>query len=69
MSLQYYKEIKRVYSGHLRASLKRPNYQGALIFQVSLQVNGYFGTITKCPDYGIVPNFKCGTTKINISKA
>jgi len=25
--------------------------QGTLIFQVSLHVNGYFGTITKCPDY------------------
>ena len=30
-----------------------------LIFQVSLHVNGYFGTITKCPDYGGVPIFKC----------
>ena len=24
-----------------------PDYQGVLIFQVSLHINGYFGTITK----------------------
>ena len=28
------------------------------VSQVSLLVNGYFGTITKCPDYGGVPIFK-----------
>jgi len=38
---------------------KCPDYQGVLIFQVSLHVNGYFGTITKYPDYGGVPIFKC----------
>ena len=39
--------------------LKSPDYQGILIFQVSLHANGYFRTITKCPDYGGVPIFKC----------
>ena len=42
----------------VQASLKCPDYQGVLIFQVSLHVNGYFGTITKCPDYGGVLIFK-----------
>ena len=28
-----------------------PDYQGFLIFQVSLHIKGYFRTITKCPDY------------------
>ena len=45
--------VKPVYSGNLGTSL------GILLFQVSLHVNGYFGTITKCPDYGgVVPIFK-----------
>ena len=50
--------VKPVYSGHLGISLKCLDYQGVLIFQVSLHVNGYFGTITKCPDYGGVLIFK-----------
>ena len=50
--------VKPVYSGYLGTSLKCPDYQGVLIFQVSLHVNGYFGTITKCPGYGGVPIFK-----------
>ena len=50
--------VKPVYSGHLGTSLKCSDYQGVLIFQVSLHVNGYFGTITKSPDYGVVPIFK-----------
>ena len=29
-----------------------------MITKVSLHVNGYFETITKCPDYGGVPIFK-----------
>ena len=33
-------------------SLKSLDYQGVLIFQVSLHVNGYFQTTTKCPDQG-----------------
>ena len=44
-----------MYSGHLGTSLKCPDYQGILIFQVSL---GYFRTITKCPDYGGITIFK-----------
>jgi len=50
--------VKPVYSGHLGTSQKYPDYQGVLIFQVSLHVNGYFGTITKSPDYGGVPIFQ-----------
>jgi len=50
--------VKPVYSGHLGTSLKCPDYQGVLIFQVSLHGNGYFGTITKSPDYGSVLIFK-----------
>ena len=46
------------YSGtcEFRTPRDQPDYQGVLIF---LHVNGYFGTITKCPDYGGVPIFKC----------
>jgi len=50
--------VKPVHSGHLGTSLKCSDYQGVLIFQVSLHVNGYYGAITKCPDYGGVPIFK-----------
>ena len=50
--------MKPVYSGHPGTNLKCPDYQGVLIFQVSLHVNGYFGTITKSPHYGCVPIFK-----------
>jgi len=50
--------VKPVYSGHLGTSLKCPVYQGVLIFQVNLHVNGYFWTITRHPDYGGVLIFK-----------
>ena len=49
--------MKPVYSGHLGMSLTCPDNQGVLIFQISLHVNGCFGTITKCSDYGGVPIF------------
>ena len=41
--------VKPVYSGHLETSLKCPDYQDVLILQVSLHVNGYFGTIKYYP--------------------
>jgi len=53
--------VKPVYSEH---SLKCPDYQGVLIFQVSLHANGYLG-ITKCPDYAgvfsrvLIKRFHC----------
>ena len=51
-----YCTVEPVCSGHLGTSLK---YQGVLIFQVSLHVNGYFETInSKCLDSGGVPIFK-----------
>ena len=37
---------------------KCPDYQSMLIFQVSLHENEYFGTITKCRDYGGIPIVK-----------
>ena len=38
---------------------KCPDYQGVLIFQVSLCTKGYFGTSTKCVDYAGVLILKC----------
>ena len=38
---------------------KCPDYQGVLIFQVSLPDKVPFGTTTKCVDYVGVPIFKC----------
>ena len=54
-------QIKSNYSGTcvFRTRWDQPDYRGVLIFQVSLHVNGYFGTITKCLDYGGVLIFKC----------
>ena len=39
---------ENVYYGHLRTFKKCPDYQGVLIFQVSLYDKASFGTITKC---------------------
>ena len=36
-----------------------PDYQGVLIFQVSLHDNVSFGTIARCVDYAGVHIFKC----------
>ena len=36
-----------------------PDYQGVLIFQVSLYDKAPFGTIARCPDYAGVHIFKC----------
>ena len=49
-----------VYYGHLGTNHKCPDYQGVLIFQVSLYDKAApFGTITKCVDYAGVHIFKC----------
>ena len=39
---------------NLGTDQKYPDYQGVLVFQISLHAKGYFGTITKCPDYADV---------------
>ena len=36
---------------------KYPDYQGVLIFHVSLRTKGYFGTLSKCMDYFQVSTF------------
>jgi len=41
--------MKPVYSGHLGISLKRPDYQGVLIIQVSLHVMGTLGPLPSVP--------------------
>ena len=44
--------MEPVYYGHLGTNQKCPDYQGVLIFQVSLYDKATpFGTITKCVDY------------------
>ena len=43
--------VKPVYYGHFRTNRKCPDYQGSLIFQVSLYDKETFGTITKCVEY------------------
>ena len=50
--------MEPVYYGHL-TNKKCPDYQGVLIFQVSLYDKAPFGTITKCVDYTGVLIFKC----------
>ena len=57
--------VEPVYYGHL-GTKKCPDYQGVLIFQISLYGKATFGTITKCVDYagvwimqGHVLVFKC----------
>ena len=48
-----------VYYGHLGTNQKCPDYQGVLIFQVTLYDKPQFGTITKCVDYAGVLIFRC----------
>ena len=50
--------VEPVYYGHLGTSQKCPDYQGALIFQVSLHDNVSFGTTARCLDYAGVHIFK-----------
>ena len=51
--------VEPVYYGYLGTNKKCPDYQGVLIFQVSLYDKAPFGTITKCVDYAGVLIFKC----------
>ena len=51
--------VEPVYYGHPGTNRKYPDYQGVLIFQVSLCDKAPFGTITKCVDYAGVLIFKC----------
>ena len=50
--------VEPVYYGHLGTSQKCPDYQGVLIFQVSLHDNVSFGTTARCLDYAGVHIFK-----------
>ena len=47
------------YYGYLGTSRKCPDYQGVLIFQVSLNDNVSFWTTARCVDYVGVHIFKC----------
>ena len=51
--------VEPVYYGHLGTKQRCPDYQGVLIFQVSLYDKAPFGTIARCPDYAGVHIFKC----------
>ena len=51
--------VEPVYYGHLGTNQRCPDYQGILIFQVSLYNKAPFGTIATCPDYAGVHIFKC----------
>ena len=42
--------VEPVYYGDIRTSQKCPDYQGVLIFQVSLHDNVSFGTTARCVD-------------------
>ena len=50
--------VEPVYYGHLGTSQKCLDYQGVLIFQVSLHDNVSFGTTARCVDYAGVLIFK-----------
>ena len=50
--------VEPVYYGHVGTSQKCPDYQGVLIFQVSLHDNVSFGTTARCLDYAGVHIFK-----------
>ena len=51
--------VEPVYYGHLGTSQKCPDYQGVLIFQVSLHDNVSLGNTARCVDYADVHIFKC----------
>ena len=55
----YHYTMEPVYCGHLGTSQKCSDYQGVLIFQVSLHDNVSFGTTARCVDYAGVLIFKC----------
>ena len=50
--------VEPVYYGHLGINQRCPDYQGVLIFQVSLYDKAPFGTIARCPDNAGVHIFK-----------
>ena len=58
-NLNWANTVEPVYYGHLGTSQKCPDYQGVLIFQVSLHDNVSFGTTARCVDYAGVHIFKC----------
>ena len=47
--------------GHLGTAQNHPDYQGILIFQVSLYAKAPYGAITKCVDYAgvLINRFHC----------
>ena len=45
--------VEPVYYGHLGTSQRCPDYQGVLIFQVSLYDKAPFGTIARCPHFQV----------------
>ena len=53
--------VEPVYYGHLGTRQKCPaaDYQGVLIFQVSLHDDVSIGTTARCVDYAGVHIFKC----------
>ena len=51
--------VEPVYYGHLGTNQRCPDYQGVLIFQVSLHDKAPFGTTARYPDYAGVHIFKC----------
>ena len=51
--------MELVYYGHVGTTQKCLDYQGVLIFQVSLHDNVSFGTTARCVDYAGVHIFKC----------
>ena len=51
--------VEPVHYGHLWTNKNCPDYQGVLIFQVSLYAKALFRTITKCVDYAGALIFKC----------
>ena len=55
----YIHTMEPVYYGHLGTNQRCPDYQGVLIFQVSLYDKAPFGTIARCPDYAGAHIFKC----------
>ena len=57
--LNYAYTVEPVYYGHLGTNQRCPDYQGVLIFQVSLFDKAPFRTIARCPDYAGVHIFKC----------
>ena len=60
--------VELVYYGHLGTNHKCPDYQGVLIFQVSLCDKAPLGAITKYVDYAgvLINRFHCDTEEYKI---